>query len=80
VSTHWRKWTICDIEYDSEYDIYRPGDTVFSMVNNLNIGTINNNLSVIKYDTLNQYSKIIMNRQKYKSGNISCLIGDFEVK
>lgn len=80
VSTHWRKWTICDIEYDSEYDIYRPGDTVFSMVNNLNIGTINNNLNIIKYDTLDRYSKVIMNNQKYKSGNISCLIGDFEVK
>lgn len=80
ISTHWCKWTICDIEYDRKYNIYKPSDTIFSMINNLNIGAINNNLNVIKYDTLSKYNKIITNEQKYKSGSISCLIGDFEVK
>lgn len=83
VNPHWNYWSICDIEkdydasVDSQKDIYVPSDTVFIMKNNLNIGTISDNLNLIKYNTLGNFGKVIQNSQKYDSGNISCLIADF---
>ena len=83
IRPHWSYWSICDIEknYDvSEGDaqeVYTPSNTVFIMKNNINSGAISDNLNVIKYNTLGQFGKIITNRQKYDSGNISCLISDF---
>jgi hypothetical protein len=65
VNPNWSYWSICDIEKsiehteDSNTDIYIPSDTVFLIKGNVNIGSINDNLKTIKYDTLGQYGRII---------------------
>ena len=78
----WKYWSICDIIKDNEYSIngivefYRPSDKVFLIKNNVEVGSITNNLNIISYNTLGKYGRIIQNEQKYDSGNISCLIAD----
>ena len=85
VAPHWQYWSICDIEKHEEVseesmrDVYVPSDKVFLIKNNVEVGTINDNLNIIKYNTLGQYGKVIQNAQKYDSGNIQCLIGDFQM-
>lgn len=82
LNPHWTSWSICDIEKDydlsseNQKETYIPSDTVFIIKNNLNIGAINDNLNIIKYNTLGKFGKTIKNSQKYDSGNISCLIAD----
>lgn len=85
IKPHWNYWSICDIVKDldasaeSEKDIYRPSDTIFMMKNNINAGSIDDNLNIIQYNTLGKYGVVIQNAQKYDSGNISCMISDFAV-
>ena len=62
----------------NELDMYIPSDTLFLLKNNLNIGTINDNLNIIKYNTLGMFGRVIHIQQKYDTGNISCLIGDIK--
>lgn len=84
VNPNWAYWSICDIDksldvtQESGVDVYVPSDTVFMMKGNIDVGSINDNIKTIKYDTLGQYGRVVQNQQKYDSGNISCLIGDFE--
>ena len=85
VKPHWNYWSICDIDknfdtsLESDTDIYIPSDQIFHLKGNVQIGDINDNLNIIKYNTLGQYGKIIQNQQKFDSGNIGCLIGDFKM-
>ena len=82
LNPYWKYWSICDIEKNyevsenSSQEVYTPSDTVFIIKNNVNIGAINDNLNIIKYNTLGKFGKTISNQQKYDSGNISCLISD----
>ena len=84
VNPNWTYWSICDIEKslttteNSGVDVFVPSDIVFMIKGNVNIGSINDNLNIIKYNTLGQYGKVVQNQQKYDSGNVSCLVGDFK--
>ena len=85
INPHWNYWSICDIEKnlsvsrESGVDIYVPSDTMFIMKNNIQAGSINDNLNIVQYNTLGKYGHVIQNSQKYDSSNISCLIDDFMV-
>jgi hypothetical protein len=39
--------------------MYVPNDSIFIMKNNVNIGSINDNLKTIKYNTLGQYGNVV---------------------
>jgi hypothetical protein len=47
------------------------------MKNNLEPGSISDNLSIIKYNTLGKYGVMIQNQQKFDTGSMSCIIEDF---
>lgn len=77
LNVHWGKWSIVSLTYDLENDIYIPDKTIFLFNNNIDVGSISDNLSTIKYDTLSKFGKVMQTEQQYDSGSFSCLFGDF---
>ena len=76
----WYYWSICDLERHETGDestLYVSSDTVFIIKNNIEPGSISDNLNVIKYNTLGKYGVVVQNRQQYDTGSVQCLIGDF---
>ena len=81
VSSHWEEWSIIDCEYDFNNNIYTvvPDATTYIFDKNINVGSVSNNMNVIKYETLGQFNQIIYNNQLFEAGEFSSLIGDFRI-
>ena len=75
----WNKWSLVDLYYDEENNIYNPGATVFLMDCNASQGSITKNIGVVKYDSLSRFGKLIKTGQNYESGNLTFLMGKFEI-
>jgi len=76
--THWRKWSICNIEYDEYEDVYFPTGDTWLFSNNLSSGEISQNNSITTWETLGKYAKVSVGNKNYDSGSISCLLGDMK--
>ena len=79
VNVHWKDWSLIDLDYIKEYDIYRPSGLLFTFKNNIQAGTISNNFNTIQNQTLGRFAKIIQNKQHFDSGTLSFTLGDFFV-
>ena len=78
LNIHWNKWSIVSLSYDLQNDVYVPDNTVFLFDNNINVGSVSDNLNIVKYNTLGRFGKVMQNKQQYDSGSFSCLFGGFQ--
>lgn len=78
IKVHWNCWSLVSLDYDLNKDIYIPQNTVFLFKNNLAVGSISDNMNFVKYNTLSKYGRVMQSEQKYDTGAVSCLFGDFQ--
>ena len=81
IMSYWDVWNITDCQYDTENNIYtvNPNGYIYRFDKNINIGSISNNMNVVKYETLGKFNHILYNKQLYDSGELSALFGDFQI-
>ena len=79
MSFNWDKWSIQDIIYDKDNNVYKTTGNLYLFRSNVSAGEINANSSTIKYESLGRYGKVYKGDLKYESSQFSCLFGDFEV-
>lgn len=76
IATSWDSWSITNITETSDESIYGQFGDVWTIKYNLSAGSLASNTSVSSWNTLGKYPKISAGVQNYKSGQITCLIGD----
>lgn len=79
IQFNWDKWSIQDIVFDVENQVYKTVGNIYLFRSNLESGDINANSNTIKYDSLGRYGRVYKGDMKYESSQLSCLFGDFEV-
>lgn len=79
VQFNWDTWSIQDIVYDVENQVYKTQGNIYLFRSNLEAGEINGNSSTVKYDSLGRYGRVFKGDLRYESSQLSCLFGDFDV-
>ena len=64
IMSYWDVWNITDCQYDTENNIYtvNPNGYIYRFDKNINIGSISNNMNVVKYETLGKFNHILYNK------------------